>query len=289
MRKRNGFTLVELLVVVGIIALLLSILLPVLNRARDAANRVKCASNVKQMVAGFILYAQSNTPGWYFYRNRGITGSPVGEDDDLRYMYPKFISDPTVTVCPSTQNRVRMGPANEEVVNGVRYLKDLKDNSRSPENTGGGHSYELRTWMWAGYTFPDGTKPKAVKYSYFDSTAKAWTTTADQDPVRSLKNTVRPERVFLITDADDDRGDSVSINNWPDPNDNHGARGTVVGFADGHAEFVETGRRLMQVFMDSYYVPSFGGSGTARYYGSVDGLYNRFKVQRSGSTFTWMP
>ncbi len=57
---RRAFTLVELLVVIGIIALLVSILLPALNRVRDQGNVVKCASNLKQLAVALINYAAEN-------------------------------------------------------------------------------------------------------------------------------------------------------------------------------------------------------------------------------------
>ena len=60
MKRRRAFTLVELLVVIGIIAILISVLLPTLSRSREIARRTACLSNIRQLNLGYRMYTQDN-------------------------------------------------------------------------------------------------------------------------------------------------------------------------------------------------------------------------------------
>jgi prepilin-type processing-associated H-X9-DG protein/prepilin-type N-terminal cleavage/methylation domain-containing protein len=79
-KRRAAFTLVELLVVIGIIAVLVSLLLPAINRAREQARAANCLSNLKQIGAAVLMYANENkgeiVPLYYPY----ATPKKVGVD-----------------------------------------------------------------------------------------------------------------------------------------------------------------------------------------------------------------
>jgi prepilin-type N-terminal cleavage/methylation domain-containing protein len=62
--SKRAFTLVELLVVIGIIAVLIAVLLPALGRARAQANRVVCLSNIRQLDTAILMYCNDNK-GWF--------------------------------------------------------------------------------------------------------------------------------------------------------------------------------------------------------------------------------
>jgi prepilin-type N-terminal cleavage/methylation domain len=95
-RKLNkGFTLIELLVVIAIIGILAGILLPVLSRARESARKTQCASNVKQIGMGLIMYANENNELF-----PSSTAAPLAMTS-LNLLWPDYVSDPRIFNCPS--------------------------------------------------------------------------------------------------------------------------------------------------------------------------------------------
>jgi prepilin-type N-terminal cleavage/methylation domain-containing protein/prepilin-type processing-associated H-X9-DG protein len=73
MANRKGFTLVELLVVIGIIALLISILMPALNNARTQARTIQCMSNVRQIQTAYQMYVNSNKGRSLYYNGAEVS------------------------------------------------------------------------------------------------------------------------------------------------------------------------------------------------------------------------
>ena len=114
--KRAGFTLVELVVVISIIALLMAILVPSLQNSRQQAKAALCGSNIKQLTVGLFMYETENQSFPYSFDNTPIDEPPGGYPgnhslDKMGWWWFNYISiyfrrekdKKTVPWCPSRQ------------------------------------------------------------------------------------------------------------------------------------------------------------------------------------------
>jgi prepilin-type N-terminal cleavage/methylation domain-containing protein/prepilin-type processing-associated H-X9-DG protein len=130
LRAAQGFTLVELLVVIGIISVLIAILLPSLQLARANARKLSCLSNMRQVGTALMMYA-NESKGYFPYQEESVAASPNGGVSNfattttpnfLSAVMPYLNNNIYVLICPDAYSTYSFVTETPTATSNTNYL-----------------------------------------------------------------------------------------------------------------------------------------------------------------------
>lgn len=263
MTRRKAFTLIELLVVVAIIALLISILLPSLSRARELAKRAVCASNLRGIGQGMYIYSNDNQE-WFpvsFHQPNYGNGTPATSGvtwyQQMGNQYHVEATTQTLTNIAHPSRSLFLliiggnqtagqfiCPSASDTEDDMRNYGSASSSGQQSAAQPGKNRFDFRGYTNLSYSYqmPFGRrgKPKvnmdarmplsSDKSPYFTSG------TVDNGTQRTADTTAGVPAPNFGTNERDIL--STSNEKWkPYNSPNHGTEGQEVLFADGHADF----------------------------------------------------
>lgn len=227
--SRRGFSLIELLVVVAVIAMLVSILLPALRGARESARTTQCLSNLKQLSLAYTLYAHD-------FREQLVHAYT---DLDL---FPESWVDYPRTAAGAIMSQAALAAAQDvnaqiEATRRGRlypYASDHRAYHCPADLRSQARQAPGSALAWVTYSIPN--------YLNGDPLYESQTVRSGRPPVKRMSELWRPQDNFAFIEESDPRGLNIhswvmyiSQQRWIDPLTVWHVEQSTIGFADGHA------------------------------------------------------